>query len=247
MSAKILGIQVSGYTMRESLQFIFEAIAQGKQLFIITANAEIIMLAQKDRDFYEIITGNADLVLPDGAGVVLAAKHLGQHIPERVAGYDLVQEILPEAAKRNLKIFLFGAAPTVAQKAADNARTRFANIDIVGIRDGFFKPEQEAAIIEQINDSGADIVFFALGVPKQEKFIAKYRQMLRPRLLIGVGGTFDVMAGNVKRAPLIMQKYHLEWLYRLLSQPSRAMRMLVLPKFVFKVLCSKGLDKRADI
>lgn len=244
MSAKILGVEVAAFTMREAIDYIMARVAQHKRTFVITANAEIIMLAQEDQEFRKIITGMADLVLPDGAGVVLAAKHLGYHMPERVAGYDLVQNLLPKAEAKGLKVYLFGAAPSVAAAAADNAVSRYPHLQIVGVRDGFFTPADEQAIIANINASEADILLLALGVPKQEKFVAKYIDILKPKVLIGVGGTFDVMAGNVKRAPEFWQKNNMEWLYRLMNQPQRLMRMMALPKFVFNILLAKLLRKK---
>lgn len=244
MTAMILGIKVHRYTMQQTLDILLNRILQGEQTFVITANAEIIMLAQKDEDFKDIINEGAEVVLPDGAGVVLAGKYLGYEFSERVAGCDLVYNILPIAAANRLKVFLFGAAEGVADAAAHKAVEISPLLDIVGIRNGFFGAEEELEIVEQINKSGADIVLFALGVPKQEKFINKYKKNLCAKLLMGVGGTFDVMAGNVKRAPLFMQKYHLEWLYRVYLQPSRIKRIVVLPIFVLKVILSKLLDKK---
>lgn len=244
MSAKILGVNVATFTMREAIDYIMARVAQHKRTFIITANAEIIMLAQEDQEFNKIITGCADLVLPDGAGVVLAAKHLGYHMPERVAGYDLVQNLLPKAESKGLKIYFFGAAPGTAEAAAKNAVARYPQLKIAGVRDGFFNPEDEDSIIETINTSQADILLLALGVPKQEKFVARHLDKLQPNVLIGVGGTFDVMAGHVKRAPEVWQKHNLEWLYRLANQPQRFMRMLALPKFVFNILMARLLKKK---
>lgn len=244
MLAKILGINVTGFTMRETISFLLDKIKLKQQMFIITANAEIIMLAQDDLEFRKIITEQADLVLPDGAGVVLAARHLGYHVPERVAGCDLVQNLLSEAAKIGLRVYFFGAAPTIAEQASTFAQKNNSGLKIAGVRDGFFQESEIPQIIQEINNSNADMVFLALGVPKQEKFINKYRSQLNANLLMGVGGTFDVMAGNVKRAPVFMQKNNLEWFYRLLMQPSRFFRMLAIPKFVFKVFLSKLLDKQ---
>lgn len=244
MLAKILGINVTGFTMRETISFLLDKIKLKQQMFIITANAEIIMLAQDDLEFRKIITEQADLVLPDGAGVVLAARHLGYQIPERVAGCDLVQNLLSEAAKIGLRVYFFGAAPTIAEQASTFAKKNNSGLEIAGVRDGFFQESEIPQIIQEINNSNADMLFLALGVPKQEKFISKYRSQLNATLLMGVGGTFDVMAGNVKRAPVFMQKNNLEWFYRLLMQPSRFLRMLAIPKFVFKVFLSKLLDKQ---
>lgn len=243
MLAKILGVNVATFTMQESIEHILERIANNQKTFIITANAEIIMMAQENHEFYDIITRSADLVLPDGAGVVLAAKYLGYNMPERVAGYDLVQNLLPQAETKGLSIYFFGAAPGVAEAAAQNAVSRYPKLKIAGVRNGFFKPQDDKEIIKAINDSGADILLLALGVPKQEKFVVKYLSQLNPKVFVGVGGTFDVMAGNVKRAPEFWQKHHLEWLYRFAHQPQRFMRILALPKFVIRVLASKLLNK----
>lgn len=244
MLAKILGVSVAGYTMQEAIDFLLKRLLNQQKSFVVTANAEIIMLAQHDNDFKRIITEEADLVLPDGAGVVLAARYLGYHMPERVAGCDLVSEILKIASSRNLKVYFLGAAPEVAQKASEVSIEKNPGLKIAGVRDGFFSETDVQEIINNINASGADILLVALGVPKQEKFLTQYRNQLTPNLLIGVGGTFDVMAGNVKRAPVFMQKNNLEWLYRFLMQPSRFLRILAIPKFIFKVFCSKLLDKQ---
>ena len=160
---------------------------------------------------------------------------MGKHMPERVAGFDLVQELMKIAPARGIKFFLFGAAPGIADKAKLKAETLYPGIKIVGTRNGYFKPADEPEIISQIKNSRADILLAALGVPKQEKWLFKYKDEIQIPVSIGVGGTFDVMAGVVKRAPLWMQKARLEWLFRAMLQPSRAGRLLALPKFVWKV------------
>ncbi|WP_019879667.1 WecB/TagA/CpsF family glycosyltransferase [Succinispira mobilis] len=244
MLAKILGISVACYTMQETIDFLLKRLLNQQKTFVVTANAEIIMLAQNNKEFNRIITKEAELVLPDGAGVVLAARYLGYHMPERVAGCDLVSEILKVAADQNLKVYFLGAAPKIAQKASELSIEKNPGLKIAGVRDGFFSDADVQDIIDAINASEADILLVALGVPKQEIFLNQYREQLKPNLLIGVGGTFDVMAGNVKRAPVFMQKNNLEWLYRFLMQPSRFLRILAIPKFIFKVFCSKLLDKQ---
>lgn len=242
--AKVLDIKVNTYTMSQALNTIIDRVKLKQQTFVVTANAEIIMMAQKDKEFKEILNNVADIILADGAGVVLAAKLLNYPLTERVAGCDLTYNLIPLLADHNMSVYFFGANEGVALAAANKALSIAPHLKIAGTRNGFFTKEQEDAIIEQINKTNADIIFFALGVPKQEKFINKYRSLLNAKLLMGVGGTFDVMAGNVKRAPIFMQKYHLEWLYRLYLQPQRLSRMSVLPIFVLKVLLSKILDKK---
>lgn len=230
----ILGVEVDSLTMSQAVEKCEDLISQRIPSMVATANAEMIMRATKDEELKSILN-RASLVVPDGAGTVWAAHHLGCKMPERVAGFDLAQEILKLAPAKNQRIFFFGSAPGVAEKAKIKAENLYPNVQIVGCRDGFFKPEDESEIVETIKKSRPDVLFVALGVPKQEKFLAHHLKDLNVPLSIGVGGTFDVMAGVMKRAPEWMQKAKLEWLFRGLMQPSRAGRLMSLPKFVWKV------------
>ena len=230
----ILGVEVDAVTMTQAVERVINLIAEKKSSLVATANAEMLLNATHDAELKKILNAAA-LVVPDGAGTVWAARHLGYSMPERVAGFDLVQELMKIAPAHDLKFFLFGAAPDVADKAKLKAETLYPGIKIVGTRNGYFKPEDEPQIINQIKSSRADILLAALGVPKQEKWLFKYKDELKIPVSIGVGGTFDVMAGIVKRAPLWMQKAKLEWLFRAMLQPSRAGRLIALPKFVWKV------------
>lgn len=230
----ILGVNVDSLTMQQAVEKCEDLIAERIPSMVATANAEMIMRATKDHELQTILNRSA-LVVPDGAGTVWAAHHLGCKMPERVAGYDLALEIMKLAPSKSQKIFFFGGAPEVAEKARAKAEKLYPGIKIVGTRNGFFKPEEESKIVEEIRKSKPDILFVALGVPKQEKFIAHNLQKLRVPLSIGVGGTFDVMAGVMKRAPEWMQKAKLEWLFRGMMQPTRAGRLMALPKFVWKV------------
>ena len=198
----------------------------------------MIMNAQHDEELCEILQ-SADLVVPDGAGTVWAAHHLGYAMPERVAGYDLVQELLKAAPERGDRVFFFGSAPGIAEAAKKKAEALYPGVQIVGVRNGYFTSDDEAGIIEEIRAAEPDILLAALGVPKQEKWLRRYRKELRVPVSIGVGGTLDVMAGNVRRAPKWMQKAKLEWLFRGLLQPKRAGRLVALPKFVLRVHRSK--------
>ena len=231
---EILGVKVDAVTMIQAVARVENLIAEKKSSLVATANAEMILNATHDTELKKILNA-ANLVVPDGAGTVWAARHLGKQMPERVAGFDLVQELMKISPARGIKFFLFGAAPGIADKAKLKAEALYPGIKIVGTRNGYFKPEDEPEIISQIKNSRADILLAALGVPKQEKWLFKYKDELKVPVSIGVGGTFDVMAGEVKRAPLWMQKARLEWLFRAMLQPSRAGRLLALPKFVWKV------------
>lgn len=235
---EILGVGVDSVTMAQAVERIENLIGAKKNSLVATANAEMLMRATKDEELKKILNA-ADLVVADGAGTVWAARHLGKKMPERVAGADLVQELMKIAPSKGRKFFLFGSAPGVADKAKLKAEELYPGIKIVGTRNGYFSEEDEPKIIEQIKNSHADILLVALGVPKQEKWLAAHKDELNIPVSIGVGGTLDVMAGVVKRAPRWMQKAKLEWLFRALLQPSRAGRLIALPKFVLKVHASK--------
>ncbi len=235
---EILGVKVDAVTMAQAVNFVEKLIAAKKNSIVATANAEMLLRATKDVELKNILSA-AELVVPDGAGTVWAAHHLGYEMPERVAGFDLVQELMKIAPSKGYKFFLFGSAPEIADKAKVKAEELYPGIKIVGTRNGYFNVDDEPEIIAQIKNSQPDILLAALGVPKQEKWLAAHKNELNVPVSIGVGGTFDVMAGVVKRAPKWMQRAKLEWLFRAMLQPSRAGRLVALPKFVMKVVRSK--------
>lgn len=239
---RILGVDVDSVTMEQAIRRVEEMIqtgrSEGRSHVVATANAEMVMMSGEDREL-AVILQQADLVVPDGAGVVWAARHLGSPVPERVAGFDLAQNLLQKSAARGYRVYLLGSAPGVAEKAASVARQKYPGVQIVGIQDGFFTQEQTNTIIEAIHHAKPDILLVALGVPKQEKWLKAHLTELAVPVAIGVGGTLDVMAGVMKRAPLWMQEANLEWLFRLMMQPKRLIRMLALPRFVLKVCAAK--------
>ena len=232
----ILDVPVHPFTMQEAVSVLENSIANGEQAFVVTANAEIIMMCQQDAEYKKIVSQDAQLVLPDGAGAVWAGRHLGYKVPERVAGFDLYCNLLKEAAAKGYKAYFFGGSPGIAEAAKAKSEELYPGVQVVGCRNGYFKEEESQAIIEEINASGADMLFAALGAPKQEKWLVRYRDQLKPKILMGIGGSFDVFAGKMERAPKWMQDASLEWLFRLYKQPSRFMRMMALPKFVLKVI-----------
>ncbi|MDL2280438.1 WecB/TagA/CpsF family glycosyltransferase [Selenomonadales bacterium OttesenSCG-928-I06] len=234
----ILGVSVDCVSMEETLDKIEKSIEQKKPSLVATANAEMIMLAQKDRELFRILN-EASLVIADGAGVVFAARYKKAYIKERVTGFDLTQKLLSLSNKKNYKIFLFGTSELNIKNVEQKINHLYPELNIVGVRNGFFSEHEEKEIIEQIKKANPDILFLGLGVPKQEKWIAKNLKDINVPVCIGVGGTFDIMSGSLKRAPLWMQKNHLEWLYRLYQEPKRFFRMMALPKFVFKVILEK--------
>lgn len=234
-TATILDIPVNPYTMDEAVSKLTGDTLSQKINFVVTANAEIIMMAQQDAAYKKLLQEETDMILPDGAGTVWAGNYLGYHIPERVAGYDLFLRLLEEAAKRKIPVFFFGGKPGVAEEAAEEGRRRWPGLQVAGCRNGYFSADEETAIINEINGSGAAMLFAALGAPKQEKWLNHYAAELKPCLRMGIGGSFDVLAGKMQRAPKWMQDAKLEWLFRLMKQPSRIGRMMALPKFVLEV------------
>lgn len=202
--------------------------------YIVTANPEIVMGALENKQLKEALL-QADLVTPDGTGIVWAADYLGKPVSERVAGYDLLHAICKTAEDRPFSVYLLGAKEETNQQAAARLAAMYPKLHIVGRHHGYFTDEEEQAIIADINQCQPDLLLVALGFPKQEIWIQKYKAELRVKVAIGVGGSFDVLAGRVKRAPQIWQNLRLEWLYRLLQEPSRIKRQLALPKFVLAV------------
>ncbi|MGF7184792.1 N-acetylglucosaminyldiphosphoundecaprenol N-acetyl-beta-D-mannosaminyltransferase [Desulfitispora alkaliphila] len=232
MKVNILGAPVDRVDMEGALHFVEKAITENKPKHIITLNAEIIYQAQSETELMEIIN-QADLVTPDGAGVVWASKELGNPVPERVTGIDLLQEIAKKANATGWRLFFFGAAPGVAAEAAEKLKESYSNINIVGTHHGFIKTQaDEDQLLQQISEAKPHILLVALGAPRQEYWIKKHKEKLGIPVNIGVGGSFDVISGRIDRAPKWMQKVQLEWLYRLIKEPTRFKRMLALPKFM---------------
>ena len=234
----ILDIPIHPLTMQEAIGYLDERIQAHQITNVVTANAEIIMMGQQDLAYRKLLQ-EADLVLPDGAGTVWAGRTLGNTVPERVAGFDLFLELIKHAAVKSYKVFFFGSSPGIAEIAKRKVELIAPGVQIVGCRNGYFSEADNPGIIEEINASGAQLLFVALGAPKQEIWLKKYSAMLAPYVRIGIGGSFDVLAGKMSRAPKWMQEASLEWLYRLYKQPSRFIRMLALPHFVLKILYAK--------
>ena len=231
---EILGVSVDCVNQKEAMQLIAQFIATGEPHQVVTANPEIIFNARKNEKLRNMIQ-NADLVTADGAGVVWASRQLGHPLEERVTGIDLVNCICEQAAKDGWSIYILGSAPGVAATAAVNIRSKFPGCNIVGTHHGYFKANEEKQIIAELEQLKPDVLFVALGAPKQEYWIADHVPQLGIPVAMGIGGSMDVLSGNVKRAPKWMQKMNVEWLYRLLIQPTRFKRMLVLPKFMAAV------------
>lgn len=235
----ILGAKISDMDMVETVCAMAAYIDVGRQEdtdrlhHVVTLNAEILYRAQTEPKLLDVIN-SAELVTADGTGIVLAADRLcGQKI-ERVTGIDLMTELCKRSASCGWKVYLLGAAPGVAETAAKNLMEQY-DTQVCGWHDGYFTPDEQAWVIGEINEKKPDILFVALGAPRQEFWISENRSKLRVPLAIGVGGCFDVISGNLQRAPKFFQKMGIEWLWRLIKEPWRYKRMLALPKFVLLV------------
>ena len=215
----ILGVPVTPFSMEEAVSFLMDRIAKKMPTQVVTANAEIIMMARNDKR-YGTLLQQADLVLADGAGTVWAGRTLGYEVPERVAGFDLFVELIKKSAEEGIKLYFFGAAPGIAEAAKAKAEMLAPGVSIVGTRNGYFSETDIEEIIDEINASGAQILFAALGAPKQERWMAVHEDRVQA-LMVGVGAAFDYEAGNIRRAPMWMQRHNLEWLYRLMQDPKR--------------------------
>jgi N-acetylglucosaminyldiphosphoundecaprenol N-acetyl-beta-D-mannosaminyltransferase len=234
----ILGVPIHDVTTAETLALIDQFVRAGVPRQICTVNPEFIMLAQKDKEFKQILDRSV-LNLPDGIGVVWAAQRLGQPVRERVAGSDLVGMIADRAQTTGWRIFLLGAAEGVAEQAAIKLSKRYPLTHIVGAYAGSPRPEDEADIAAQIRSSGANVLLVAYGAPKQDKWIARNLERTGVAVAMGIGGSLDFIVGTQQRAPRWMQRVGLEWLYRLIREPWRWRRQLALPRFVWAVLRRK--------
>lgn len=232
---QVLNVPFDAVTMKEAVARVKILLNTEGQHFICTPNPEIVMEAQKDMELMSVLR-EADMVVPDGIGVVWASKYSSVHLKERVAGYDLTQNLFSELAVTDQTFYFFGGAPGVATEAARKMIRKYPGLKIVGIHNGFFDAKEEKKIIHDIKKLSPSILLVGLGAPKQEKWIYDNMRLFGAKVSIGVGGSFDVMAGNTKRAPKFFQKFGLEWFYRLLTQPTRWRRMMRLPVFAFIVL-----------
>jgi N-acetylglucosaminyldiphosphoundecaprenol N-acetyl-beta-D-mannosaminyltransferase len=211
-------------------------ILKREKTFIVTANPEIVEYANEHESYKKIILG-ADYIIPDGAGIILAAKMLNTPLEERVPGFEITMELLKVANEHHLGVYMLGAAEDVIEAAAAEVNRQYPNIRLHHHHGYIDINDQDLA--HEIAGHKPDMIFTALGFPKQEEWISQHSHLFESGVFMGVGGTFDILAGTVKRAPEFWQKLNLEWLYRLIQQPSRWRRMLVLPLFVVKVMLSK--------
>ncbi len=229
--------------MDEAQQRIEGLLASDRFAHVVTFGSEMAMLARRDPAYREVIN-KADLVVPDTIGIVYATRILGQPARERVPGVELVERLCDVCTQRGISVFLLGGAPKVAERAAEALTSRHSGLRIAGIHDGYFQASEEASVLAQIRASGAKLVLVALGFPQQEFWIRAHAERLGPVVCMGVGGTFDVLSGKLPRAPLLMRRLGLEWLYRLAREPKRLRRQLVLPRFALLVVAQAIRQRR---
>lgn len=236
MKETYLGIHASTLTEAEMIETIKQRVAQREKTTVIAVNPEKVISAQSNETLKRLIN-TSTFQIPDGIGILLASKLKKGKIRARITGVDFMLKLVELANDESYNVFLYGAKEEVVAKAKANLEKQYPNLNIVGYENGYC--QDEAALVKKINDSHADMLFVAMGSPKQELWIERNMDKLCVKVFQGVGGSFDVLAGHVKRAPKFYRQLGIEWLYRLLSQPSRWRRQLALPKFLLKIVTER--------
>ncbi|MCX0396712.1 WecB/TagA/CpsF family glycosyltransferase [Clostridium perfringens] len=236
MYKELLGYKIFSDNKEELLK----EIENKKRVNIISGNPEVLYNGIKNEFLRNSFTKEDALIIPDGVGTLLAAKINGIDITEKIAGIEVMNMLLEEARDKNLKVFLLGAKEEILIKCKEKIKENYDRINIVGSNNGFFDLDNCDDLIEKINESKADILFVAMGAPRQEVFIEKYKDKLCCKIFMGVGGSFDVFAGNVNRAPQFMINIGMEWLYRVAKEPWRIKRLGSIPKFLVLSLKERG-------
>ncbi len=241
--SKIFGIPINAMTMDQVLDYIHKHITTRKQVQIGVVNAAKIVNMQRNPSLGEDVL-SSDLILADGAAVVWASTILGQPLPERVAGIDLMFGLLEQGNQYNYKVYCLGATEEVSRKVEENIAKDYPNVIFAGRRNGYFSEEEEDAIANDIAYAKPDILFVAITSPKKEKFLAKYNQMMGVTICHGVGGSFDVYVGKVKRAPRVWQQVGMEWLYRVIQEPRRMWKRYLVTNTLFCWLIVKEIFRK---
>ncbi|MDR1735355.1 MAG: WecB/TagA/CpsF family glycosyltransferase [Oscillospiraceae bacterium] len=228
----VLGVRFDAFTMESALDRAKAWLCDPKPRFAVTPNAEITFAAQKDASLRDTLNA-ADMVLADGVGVVKAAKRLGRPLPGRLPGVEFAQALLAVMEEKGKSLYLLGGKPGVARAAADRVKGTHPALRVSGVRDGYY--EDESAVTRHIRECAPDVIFVCLGAPKQEMWMGRNLENVGPALMLGLGGTVDILAGKTKRAPAIFRRLGLEWLYRVAFHPSRWARAMKLPRFMLAV------------
>ncbi|RED57653.1 N-acetylglucosaminyldiphosphoundecaprenol N-acetyl-beta-D-mannosaminyltransferase [Cohnella lupini] len=221
--------------MKETVNYLKHVIETRRPHRVITGNPIMLMVGLDNPSFHHTLS-TADLVVPDGAGVVWAARRLKQPVQERVAGFDLMHELLEEGERHQWSAYLLGASADIIQTAYEKLSKQYPGVRFVGYRDGYFTDRDDGEVVAGIREANPDLLFVARSTMNQEPWIEKYQSVLGVPVVMGVGGSFDVISGKLKRAPALFRKMGMEWFYRLLQEPTRFKRMLVLPRFALKVI-----------
>lgn len=236
-SAQLYGVSISKWGMDETVSYLQQHIESGEKRRphqVVTINPIMMMAGLENEQFMSVLR-SAELVIPDGIGVVIASRFVRDPIPQRVAGIDLMQKLLRLGSRRRYRVYFLGSTEDVVEEVVRQVNRRYPGVQVAGYHHGFFGEEEDKQRVQEIRESNPDILFVARGLDTQEPWIGRYKKQLDVPVMMGVGGSFDVMAGKVKRAPVLFQKTGMEWFYRLMKEPSRYKRMLALPKFMWKV------------
>lgn len=241
---KILGVEIDNVNIEEAVLRTKELIESSNKSceLVVAPNTEFIMEAQKDREFFEILK-TAKLSTPDSVGVIIGGKLQKKSFKERIPGQAYFRSILEYGEKVGWTFYLLGGKGEVPKLATENLLKIYPNLKIVGYHEGYFEEDSEKEVIKEINSLSPNVLFVAMGAPAQEKWIYNHQKELKVDVAAGQGGTFDYESGKIKRAPKIIQKLCIEWLWRLIIQPTRIKRMIVLPIYLFKVLTAKDITK----
>lgn len=236
--ARVLGMPIDLVTMASALDAIESHLSGHSAQHVVTADSSGLYLQTKDSDLARAYQ-EAALVTPDSIGVVWAIKRQGYALSDRVSGVELVDQLTELSAKKGYRLFFLGAEPGVAERAAEKMRLKHPGCNIVGTRDGYFKAGDDAIVASEVATYKPDILFVAMGIPRQEKFILKVKETIGAKVSIGVGGSFDVFSGKTKRAPKFIQRVRCEWLWRVILNPRKISKVAALPKFAWAVIRSK--------
>lgn len=234
---ELLGFRILDCSKSEYISDLMKQFEGGEKKVIVSGNPEVLNNGLKIREL-SILYNESDII-PDGIGIIIGGKITRQRFREKIAGIELMEDILILSGERKIKVYMLGSEEWVVKKAVNECSQNFGVL-MAGYHNGYFDLESCEAIIREINDSGAEILFIGMGSPRQELFIARYRHMLKCRIQMGVGGSFDILAGKLKRAPRWMIRTGFEWLYRVINEPARIVRLTSIPNFLIKVVRNRG-------
>lgn len=238
--AEMLGYKIFGGTKSQLINSILNS---SSKVNIVSGNPEILYNGMNDKSLFSFFNNDKSVIIPDGAGVVLASKLIKEPVEEKIAGIEVMEEIIRHCADNDKPIYLLGGEQSIVESCAENLRLKYPSLKIAGIHNGFFSLDSCDEIVDEINAAQVYALFVAMGSPRQEKFIIKYMDSLCAKIYMGVGGAFDVFGGKVSRAPRWMIKLNIEWLYRVSKEPSRIKRLNAIPKFMYMAVKDKKNKK----